>query len=120
MLTLGMVQSEVRCECVCRPQKLRGFWPRTKELLSCFLKQIFISVVNRDEYTIMESAFILTHGIRTRPKDPFTFLGYVRRAMEQDFSKICGLSIVLWIFIILFVLLSSAIGECRSALLDLL
>ena len=31
--------------------------------------------------------------------------------MEDDFSKIVGLGLPMWIFIILFVLLSSSIGE---------
>ena len=57
----------------------------------------------------MRSSFLLTHSIRTSHE--FSFLKYLRVAMEDDFSHVVGLGLPMWCFIILFVLLSSAIGN---------
>ena len=81
--------------------------------MSCY-RQVCIHVVTCEGFCLMESAFIMTHGIRSRNQHAFSFLPYLRRAMEEEFSEIVGLSVVMWIFIILFILLSSAIGEAIS------
>ena len=57
----------------------------------------------------MRSAFLLTHHIRS--SSGFDFVDYLGRAMEDDFSHVVGLGLPMWIFIIIFVLLSSSIGS---------
>lgn len=95
----------------CRPFHLKGFRAWLKELFWCIVRQFGLHQVTSQEFSLMESSFILSHGIRSREGSGFAFLPYVRRAMEEDFSKIVGLSITIWVFIILFLLLSSAIGK---------
>ena len=56
----------------------------------------------------MRCAFMLTHHIRSPAC--FSFLDYLTLAMEDDFAHVVGLGLPMWCFIIVFVLLSSAIG----------
>ena len=56
----------------------------------------------------MRCAFMLTHHIRSSAR--FSFLDYLTLAMEDDFAHVVGLGLPMWCFIIVFVLLSSAIG----------
>lgn len=60
----------------------------------------------------MRSSFLLTHHICS--KHHFNYLTYLKAAMEEDFSHVVGLGLPMWCFIILFVLLSSAIGTTPS------
>jgi len=87
---------------------MKGVLPRLKELGHCLLRQVVPNVVTRDEFCPMRSAFVLTHHIRTSSN--FQFLDYLHATMEDDFSHVVGLGLPMWCFIIIFVLLSSAIG----------
>lgn len=60
----------------------------------------------------MKSSFLLTHQIRSTYA--FSFLDYLRAAMEEDFSHVVGLGLPMWCFIIIFVLLSADIGDLTS------
>lgn len=83
--------------------------PRCKELAACLFRQFLPLIITKEEFSLMRSSFLLTHHIRTSHE--FSFMTYLRAAMEEEFSHVVGLGLPMWCFIILFVLLSSAIGK---------
>lgn len=48
----------------------------------------------------------------------FDFIGYVRESMEDDYGKLVGLGLPMWLFLIFFVLLSSVWGVSASLALN--
>ena len=42
----------------------------------------------------------------------FDFISYMRESMEDDYGKLVGLGLPMWLFLIFFVLLSSVWGAC--------
>lgn len=40
----------------------------------------------------------------------FDFVGYMRESIEEDFSRLVGLSVPIWLIIVLSLLLSWAVG----------
>ena len=102
---------------MCRPEEVQGLWASVREACTCLGRQFLPNVVTREEFSLMRCAFMLTHHIRSSAR--FSFLDYLTLAMEDDFAHVVGLGLPMWCFIIVFVLLSSAIGgpptkqECR-------
>ncbi|XP_015884053.1 MLO protein homolog 1 [Ziziphus jujuba] len=67
-----------------------------------FFRQFFGSVTKVD-YLTMRQGFINAHFA---PNSKFDFHKYVKRSMEDDFKVVVGVSIPLWIFAIIFLLLN--------------
>ena len=42
----------------------------------------------------------------------FDFISYMRQSMENDYANLVGLGLAMWLFLIVFVLLSSVLGWC--------
>ena len=42
----------------------------------------------------------------------FDFVAYVTSSMEEDYSSLVGLGLAMWLFLIVFVLLSAKLGAC--------
>ncbi|XP_051140331.1 MLO-like protein 4 isoform X2 [Andrographis paniculata] len=77
-------------------------WSRHRVLvwLLCFSRQ-FWSSINQADYMALRLGFITTHQL------PFTydFHNYMLRSMEEEFCDIVGISIPLWIFAIVCIVL---------------
>ncbi|KAF2324803.1 hypothetical protein GH714_017182 [Hevea brasiliensis] len=67
-----------------------------------FFRQFFGSVTKVD-YLTMRNGFINAHFA---PNSKFDFHKYIKRCMEDDFKVVVGISIPLWIFAIVFLLLN--------------
>ncbi|KAF4370487.1 hypothetical protein G4B88_005208, partial [Cannabis sativa] len=67
-----------------------------------FFRQFFNSVTKVD-YMTMRHGFINAHFA---PDAKFDFCKYIKRSMEDDFEKVVGISIPLWIFAVVFLLLN--------------
>ncbi|KAL5557690.1 hypothetical protein UlMin_033901 [Ulmus minor] len=67
-----------------------------------FFRQFFGSVTKVD-YMTMRHGFINAHFA---PNSKFDFHKYVKRSMEDDFKMVVGISIPLWTFAIIFLLLN--------------
>ncbi|XP_022142055.1 MLO-like protein 12 [Momordica charantia] len=68
-------------------------WP------ACFLRQFYESVSAADYFTLRHG-FIVAH---IAEGSSFDFQKYVRRALDQDFSVVVGISWWVWIFSVLFI-----------------
>ncbi|XP_012073610.1 MLO protein homolog 1 [Jatropha curcas] len=67
-----------------------------------FFRQFFGSV-NKVDYLTMRNGFINAHFA---PNSKFDFHKYIKRCMEDDFKVVVGISIPLWVFAVLFLLLN--------------
>lgn len=67
-----------------------------------FFRQFFGSVTKVD-YLTMRQGFINAHFA---PNSKFDFHKYIKRSMEDDFKVVVGVSIPLWIFAVVFLLLN--------------
>ncbi|XP_062100576.1 MLO protein homolog 1-like [Humulus lupulus] len=67
-----------------------------------FFRQFFNSVTKVD-YMTMRHGFINAHFA---PNTKFDFCKYIKRSMEDDFKMVVGISIPLWIFAVVFLLLN--------------
>ncbi|XP_050207542.1 MLO protein homolog 1-like isoform X2 [Mercurialis annua] len=67
-----------------------------------FFRQFFGSVTKVD-YLTMRHGFINAHFA---PNSKFDFHRYIKRCMEDDFKVVVGISLPLWIFAIIFLLLN--------------
>ncbi|KAL3688985.1 hypothetical protein R1sor_015294 [Riccia sorocarpa] len=67
--------------------------------LACFFRQ-FGSSVRKEDYLSLRLGFIKTHGTG---KD-FNFHSYMVRCMDDEFHQVVGISITLWVFMLLFLL----------------
>ncbi|KAJ1427416.1 Mlo-related protein [Sesbania bispinosa] len=67
-----------------------------------FFRQFFASVTKVD-YMTMRHGFINAHFA---PDSKFDFQKYIKRSMEDDFKVVVGISVPLWAFAIIFMLLN--------------
>ncbi|KAL1820303.1 hypothetical protein ACET3Z_015172 [Daucus carota] len=67
-----------------------------------FFRQFFASVTKVD-YMTMRHGFINAHFA---PNSKFNFHKYIKRSMEDDFKVVVGISVPLWTFAIIFLLLN--------------
>ncbi|BFG24917.1 hypothetical protein CerSpe_111910 [Prunus speciosa] len=67
-----------------------------------FFRQFFGSVTKVD-YMTMRHGFINAHFA---PNSKFDFHKYIKRSMEDDFKVVVGISIPLWIFAVVFLVLN--------------
>ncbi|ESW07961.1 hypothetical protein PHAVU_009G006800 [Phaseolus vulgaris] len=67
-----------------------------------FFRQFFASVTKVD-YMTMRHGFINAHFA---PNSKFDFQKYIKRSMEDDFKVVVGISIPLWVFAIVFMLVN--------------
>ncbi|OIT38739.1 PREDICTED: MLO-like protein 4 isoform X2 [Nicotiana attenuata] len=78
-------------------------WSQHRALvwLLCFSRQ-FWSSINEADYMALRLGFITTHQLPLT----YDFHKYMLRSMEEEFRDIVGISVPLWIFVILCVFLS--------------
>ncbi|CAN4083448.1 unnamed protein product [Withania somnifera] len=78
-------------------------WSQHRALvwMLCFSRQ-FWSSINEADYMALRLGFITTHQLPLT----YDFHKYMLRSMEEEFRDIVGISIPLWIFVILCVFLS--------------
>ncbi|KAB5568019.1 hypothetical protein DKX38_001812 [Salix brachista] len=67
-----------------------------------FFRQ-FTGSVTKVDYMTMRHGFINAHFA---PNSKFDFHRYIKRCMEDDFKQVVGISMPLWVFAILFLLLN--------------
>ncbi|KAJ7966992.1 MLO-like protein [Quillaja saponaria] len=67
-----------------------------------FFRQFFGSV-SKVDYITMRHGFINAH---LAPSSKFDFHKYIKRSMEDDFKVVVGISIPLWVFAVIFLLLN--------------
>ncbi|KAH7289007.1 hypothetical protein KP509_31G053400 [Ceratopteris richardii] len=70
--------------------------------MACFMRQ-FGKAVERADYLTIRSGFIAAHKL----DHSYNFHSYVVRCMEDDFTRIVGISAPLWGFVIICILLNS-------------
>ncbi|KAI8539825.1 hypothetical protein RHMOL_Rhmol09G0213100 [Rhododendron molle] len=80
------------------------FWSHSPILLwiVCFFRQFFTSVTKVD-YLALRHGFVTAH-LAPRSKMDFDFRKYISRSLEEDFKVVVGISPILWLFAVLFLL----------------
>ncbi|KAG0629654.1 hypothetical protein M758_1G119500 [Ceratodon purpureus] len=63
----------------------------------CFFHQLYIP---KADYITLRQGFTRNHHLR----DDYDFDAYMIRCMEDEFQKIVGISLKLWVFVLLFIL----------------
>ncbi|XP_077236954.1 MLO-like protein 3 isoform X2 [Tasmannia lanceolata] len=69
--------------------------------IKCFFRQFFNSVAKVDYFTLRHG-FISTHLPTTRV---FNFQKYIQRSLEDDFKVVVGISPVMWLLVVIFLLI---------------
>ncbi|KAL1820704.1 hypothetical protein ACET3Z_015573 [Daucus carota] len=67
-----------------------------------FFRQ-FLGSISKADYMAIRSGFINAHFA---PNSKFNFHKYIRRSMEDDYKKVLGISIPLWISALIFLILN--------------
>ncbi|KAH7841531.1 hypothetical protein Vadar_031142 [Vaccinium darrowii] len=80
------------------------FWSHSPVLLwiVCFFRQFFPSVAKVD-YLALRHGFIDAH-LAPQSQMNFDFWSYINRSLEEDFKVVVGISPILWLFAVLFLL----------------
>ncbi|KAK4485319.1 hypothetical protein RD792_007955 [Penstemon davidsonii] len=80
------------------------FWSKSPVLLwiVCFFRQFFTSVEKVD-YVTLRHGFIAAH-LTPQSHASFDFQKYINRSLERDFKVVVGISPIMWLFAILFLL----------------
>ncbi|PSR98905.1 MLO-like protein [Actinidia chinensis var. chinensis] len=81
-----------------------NFWSRSTILLwiVCFFRQFFTSVTKVD-YLTLRHGFVIAH-LAPESQVKFNFQKYIRRSLEEDFKVVVGISPIIWLFAVLFLL----------------
>ncbi|KAG5533232.1 hypothetical protein RHGRI_027439 [Rhododendron griersonianum] len=80
------------------------FWSHSPVLLwiVCFFRQFFTSVTKVD-YLTLRHGFVIAHLSPQREMN-FDFRKYISRSLEEDFKVVVGISPIIWLFAVLFLL----------------
>ncbi|KAL3808856.1 hypothetical protein ACJIZ3_000202 [Penstemon smallii] len=80
------------------------FWSKSSVLLwiVCFFRQFFTSVEKVD-YVTLRHSFIIAH-LTPESHVSFDFQKYINRSLEGDFKVVVGISPIMWLFAVLFLL----------------
>ncbi|XP_012834490.1 PREDICTED: MLO-like protein 6 [Erythranthe guttata] len=80
------------------------FWSRSPVLLwiVCFFRQFFTSIAKVD-YLTLRHGFIMEH-LTPQSQESFNFQKYINRSLEEDFKVIVGISPVIWLCAVTFLL----------------
>ncbi|KAL1820304.1 hypothetical protein ACET3Z_015173 [Daucus carota] len=70
--------------------------------IGCFFRQFFRSLTKSD-YLTLRHGFINVH---LAPGSTFDFQKYIKRSLEDDFKEVVGVSPVLWVSFVLFLLIN--------------
>lgn len=76
-----------------------------KDWIITFFQQIFVSV-SREEWQVGRASFFLTHRLHS----DFDFHSYLVECFEEDVSVLTTVSIGMWAFILIIVVLSGPLG----------
>ncbi|KAG9447768.1 hypothetical protein H6P81_013896 [Aristolochia fimbriata] len=81
------------------------FWSGHPLLLwpACFVRQ-FTGSVSKTDYFALRHGFIAAHF---SAGSKFDFQKFLRRALDEDFSKVVGMSLWIWMFSVLFIFLNA-------------
>ncbi|KAL4645766.1 hypothetical protein ACB092_02G257200 [Castanea dentata] len=81
-----------------------SFWTRIPFFfyVGCFFRQFFKSV-SKSDYLTLRNGFITVH---LAPGSKFNFQKYIKRSLEDDFKAVVGVSPVLWMAFVVFLLLN--------------
>ncbi|XP_058183433.1 MLO-like protein 6 [Rhododendron vialii] len=80
------------------------FWSHSPILLwiVCFFRQFFTSVTKID-YLTLRHGFVTAH-LAPQSEMDFDFQKYISRSLEEDFKVVVGISPIIWLFAVLFLL----------------
>ncbi|KAL9680238.1 hypothetical protein QQ045_018116 [Rhodiola kirilowii] len=81
-----------------------SFWTRIPFFfyVRCFFRQFYRSV-GRADYLALRNGFISVH---LAPGSKFDFQKYIKRSLEDDFKTVVGISPVLWVSFVLYLLIN--------------
>ncbi|OMO71554.1 Mlo-related protein [Corchorus capsularis] len=81
-----------------------SFWSRSTLSLwiVCFFRQFFGSVTKVD-YLTLRHGFIMAH-LAPGNETKFDFQKYIKRSLEEDFKVVVGISPIIWLIAVLFLL----------------
>ncbi|XP_068657883.1 MLO-like protein 12 [Aristolochia californica] len=81
------------------------FWSGHPLLLwpACFIRQ-FTGSVSKTDYFALRHGFITAHF---SAESKFDFQKFLRRALDEDFSKVVGMSLWIWMFSVFFIFLNA-------------
>ncbi|KAJ9181602.1 hypothetical protein P3X46_009717 [Hevea brasiliensis] len=82
-------------------------WSHSSILLwvVCFFRQFFRSVLKVD-YLTLRHGFIIAH-LAPHSQIKFDFHNYIKRSLEEDFKDVVGISPIMWLFAVVFLLFNT-------------
>ncbi|CAI9105131.1 OLC1v1003989C1 [Oldenlandia corymbosa var. corymbosa] len=84
-----------------------SFWSKSPILLwiVCFFRQ-FVRSVPKVDYLTLRHGFIMAH-LAPQSHAKFDFQKYINRSLEEDFKVVVGISPVIWLFAVIFLLFNT-------------
>ncbi|XP_030452399.1 MLO-like protein 6 [Syzygium oleosum] len=81
-----------------------SFWSHSTVLLwiVCFFRQ-FVRSVPKVDYLTLRHGFVIAH-LAPQSHAKFDFQKYIKRTLEEDFKVVVGISPIVWLFAIFFLL----------------
>ncbi|GMP50473.1 hypothetical protein CsSME_00017079 [Camellia sinensis var. sinensis] len=84
-----------------------NFWSNSPILLwiACFFRQ-FVRSIAKVDYLTLRHGFIIAH-LAPQGQTNFDFQKYIQRSLEEDFKVVVGISPLIWLFAVLFLLFNT-------------
>lgn len=76
------------------------------ECLECVLRAFWPDMISRSEFVLIRQSYMATYDVAP----PFDFVALTRQCLELDASRLVGISLDMWLVVVLLVLLSGLIG----------
>ncbi|XP_028064658.1 MLO-like protein 6 isoform X2 [Camellia sinensis] len=84
-----------------------NFWSNSPILrwIACFFRQ-FVRSIAKVDYLTLRHGFIIAH-LAPQGQTNFDFQKYIQRSLEEDFKVVVGISPLIWLFAVLFLLFNT-------------
>lgn len=93
-----------------RDTRLEGAYPLLVEAIICVTYAFHPVMVGRQEFLFLRGSYIATHQVQ----GPLDFVTLARQGLELDAAGLVGLSIEMWLLVIILVLCSGVVGWVGS------
>lgn len=93
-----------------RDTRLEGAYPFLVEAIICVTYAFHPVMVGRQEFLFLRGSYIATHQVQ----GPLDFVTLARQGLELDAAGLVGLSIEMWLLVIILVLCSGVVGWVGS------
>uniref|UniRef100_A0A1D2A441 MLO-like protein n=1 Tax=Auxenochlorella protothecoides TaxID=3075 RepID=A0A1D2A441_AUXPR len=93
-----------------RDTVVRGHTSWLLEVVYCFFHAFWPNMVTHKDFLLLRASYMKTYEVM----QPFDFVTLSQRCLELDASRVVGISIEMWLIVIVFILVSGLIGWLGS------